>query len=195
MSQRTASQHSDLKLLDRLALAEGALTISEAPEGLDCLVLADIARVRSAKGEGPVLHIARDDQRAAFLISAFGFFAPDIEVIDFPAWDCLPYDRVSPRVEIASRRIAALARLLAPASKSPRVILTTINAVLQRVPPRTALAHASFSARPGNSIDFDGLVRYLERSGFTRSGTVIEPGDYAVRGGIIDLYPPGAALP
>ncbi len=60
------------------------------------------------------MHIARDDQRASVLIAAFSFFAPDIEVIDFPAWDCLPYDRVSPRVEIASRRMAALASLLTP---------------------------------------------------------------------------------
>ncbi|MFZ1988739.1 MAG: transcription-repair coupling factor [Alphaproteobacteria bacterium] len=194
MSTRTVS-HPHLKLLDRLALAEGALTISEAPEGIDCLVLADIARLRAAKGEGPVLHIARDDQRASVLTAAFGFFAPDIQVIDFPAWDCLPYDRVSPRVEIASRRMAALAALLAPPGTAPRVILTTVNAALQRVPPRETLKHASFSARPGNSIDFDGLVKYLERSGFVRSGTVIEPGDYAVRGGILDLYPPGAALP
>ena len=81
----------------------------------------------------------------ARLAEALAFFAPEIEVLRFPAWDCLPYDRVSPNPEIVSERIATLARLLEPAAK-PRLVLTTVNALVQRVPPRPAFEGVSLIA-------------------------------------------------
>ncbi|MEL6642222.1 MAG: hypothetical protein AAFP98_13100, partial [Pseudomonadota bacterium] len=83
-------------------------TISGAPEGFDAqLILKEVA----ASG-GPVLHIARDDKRLAAMQSALQFFAPDMPVISFPAWDCLPYDRVSPNADISAARMATLAGLV-----------------------------------------------------------------------------------
>jgi transcription-repair coupling factor (superfamily II helicase) len=167
----------------------GRVLVAGAPEGHDARVVAEIAR------RGPVLHVAMDDVRLAKLAEAIGFFAPDVEVVQFPAWDCLPYDRVSPNGEILSRRVDALTRLLDPPKGRPWVVLTTVNAVAQRVPPRAAFAATGFRAKVGDRIDLDRLQRYLADSGYARAQTVREPGEYAVRGGIVDLFPPGTEEP
>jgi len=171
----------------------GRRVVAGAPEGHDARVLAEFARRRGDLG---VLHVAIDDVRAARLAETLAFFDPGLEVITFPAWDCLPYDRVSPNGEIVARRIAALTALRsAGTSGRPRLVLTTVNAVLQRVPPRSAFAEATFAARPGDRVDLDALQAYLVRNGYGRAQTVREPGEYAVRGGIVDLFPPGSDEP
>ena len=161
-----------------------------APEGFDALLLAR----RVKEHTGPVLHATRDDSRMARLAEALAFFAPHIEVLRFPAWDCLPYDRVSPNPEITSERIATLARLLDPAAR-PRMVLTTVNALIQRVPPRSVFQGASLSIREGGTADPDDMVRFLEANGYGRADTVMEPGEYATRGGIVDIYPAGEPEP
>jgi transcription-repair coupling factor (superfamily II helicase) len=167
-----------------------AVTVFGAPEGYDALLLAR----RRAEHAGAVLHAARDDSRMARLSEALAFFAPDVEIIRFPAWDCLPYDRVSPNPAIVSERIAALARLIEPPTK-PRIVLTTVNALVQRVPPRAVFKGASLALRTGGTIQPEELTRFLEANGYGRADTVMEPGEYAVRGGIIDIYPAGEPDP
>ncbi|HYE00699.1 MAG TPA: transcription-repair coupling factor, partial [Alphaproteobacteria bacterium] len=122
------------------------------------------------------------------------FFAPELEVLQFPAWDVLPYDRVSPNNAIVSRRIDVLTRLLAPAER-PRLLLTTVNAFVQRVMPRSALAESSRHHRVGQRVRTEELVNYLVRNGYNRAQTVREPGEFATRGDIVDLFPPGSAEP
>ncbi len=101
---------------------------------------------------------------------------------------------MSPRAEIIARRLATLAKLAAPA-KGPLIVLTTINAVLQRVVPKSTIASATFAAVPSQSLDSNKLIAFLAENGFSRTGTVVDPGDFAVRGGIIDIFPPGAEAP
>jgi transcription-repair coupling factor (superfamily II helicase) len=118
----------------------GRFRIAGAPPGFDGRVLAELAAAGSGARAGAVIVIARDDVRLAQLAESLAFFAPHIEHIELPAWDCLPYDRVSPHAEIVGRRIDALARLggageEAPSGGPPRVLLTTIAAALQRMPP------------------------------------------------------------
>ncbi len=161
-----------------------------APEGYDALLLMQ----RRAEHTGEVLHAARDDSRMARLAEALAFFAPHLDVLRFPAWDCLPYDRVSPNPELVSERIATLARLLEPPAR-PRIVLTTVNALVQRVPPRPAFQGASLVLRVGGIADPDAIIKFLEANGYGRSGTVMEPGEYATRGGIIDIYPAGEPDP
>ena len=166
------------------------ITISGAPEGFDArLVLDEIDRA-----SGPVIHVARDDRRMEAMRAALAFFAPGLPVIAFPAWDCLPYDRMSPNPDVSAARMATLAGLAH--GMPPRfVLLTTLNAATQRVPAREVLREAAFSARVGHRIDEAALRAFLVRMGFVQAPTVTEPGDYAVRGGIIDIYPPGEAGP
>ena len=161
-----------------------------APEGFDAqLVLREL----HAHGQ-PVVHIARDDKRMSAMAEALAFFAPDVPVIKFPAWDCLPYDRVSPNVDVAAARMATLTALVHNMPKG-FVLLTTMNAATQRIPARHVLKEAAFRAEVGQRVDEAALRNFLVRMGFTQAPTVMEPGDYAIRGGIIDIFPPGHALP
>ncbi|MDB5649446.1 MAG: mfd, partial [Hyphomicrobiales bacterium] len=186
------------------ALAEIArghsLTLSSVPDGFDAFVAADFARLLASKAHGRaavLVHVARDGQRARAFEEAVAFAAPDLELLDFPAWDCQPYDRVSPNAAIAARRMTVLSRLARSNSSEerPRILSTTVNALMQRVPPLKWISAESFSAAPGNAIEMDSLVRWLETNGFLRSSTVRETGEYAVRGGILDLYAPGMLAP
>ncbi|NOE25787.1 transcription-repair coupling factor [Ruegeria sp. HKCCD6157] len=170
--------------------APNHVTVGGAPEGFDAqLVLNEIAR-----SNGPVAHVARDDKRMEAMRAALAFFAPDMPVFVFPGWDCLPYDRVSPNADISAARVATLAALV---HQMPQkfVLLTTLNAATQRVPARDVLREAAFTARVDQRIDEAALRNFLVRMGFTQSPTVMEPGDYAIRGGIIDIFPPGESGP
>jgi transcription-repair coupling factor (superfamily II helicase) len=166
---------------------------SGVPEGLDALLLGELAR-RASNGV-PILHIASDANRLVTLEDALAFFAPDVTVLTFPAWDGVPYDRVAPNADTIACRIATLSELTHRAnagSNSPLIVLATANAVLQRVPPRAFIAASSMRLAPGNAVSMQELIERLEVSGYGRAGTVTDPGQYAVRGGILDLYPPGA---
>ncbi|MCB1549414.1 MAG: transcription-repair coupling factor, partial [Hyphomicrobiaceae bacterium] len=114
--------------------------LTGVPEGLDALVLARIAASAGPEvgGTSLVLHVARDDRRLEALHQALAFFAPKLRVIAFPAWDTVPYDRVTPQPDIVAQRISALARMLVIRPERPTIVLTTVSAVLQRVPPRDA---------------------------------------------------------
>ena len=162
------------------------ITLGGAPEGFDArLILKELEA-----GGKPVCHVARDDKRLAAMQSALRFFAPNLPVVVFPGWDCMPYDRVSPNADVSAQRMATLAALV-HGMPNRFVLLTTLNAATQRVPARDLLREAAFSADVGRRIDEAALRAFLVRMGFVQSPTVMEPGDYAVRGGIIDIYPPG----
>ena len=166
---------------------------SGVPEGLDALLLGELAR-QTPRG-APILHIARDANRLVTLEDALAFFAPDVTVLTFPAWDGVPYDRVAPNADTIARRIATLSELThreTAGNKSSLIVLTTVNAVVQRVPPRAFIAASSMRLAAGNAVSMQELVERLEVSAYGRAGTVTDPGQYAVRGGILDLYPPGA---
>jgi transcription-repair coupling factor (superfamily II helicase) len=166
------------------------LPVWGAPEGWDAFLLAQ----RRREFAGPVLHVTRDDSRMARLAEALAFILPEAEILRFPAWDCLPYDRVSPNAALVSERVATLTRLQEP-STAPRIVLTTVNALVQRVPPRAAFAGSSMELKVNGSIQPEHLAQFLEANGYGRAGTVMEPGEYAMRGGIIDLFPAGEADP
>ena len=160
-----------------------------APEGLDALVVAE--RLKAQGGLG--LMVARDYQRAGNFRQTLAFFAKDIEVLDFPAWDCLPYDRLSPTASVAAQRMAALTQLAQrdPADRRPLLVITTIAAASQRIPPRHAVTKAAFEARVGLDLDTSALEGYVTANGYIRASTVAERGEYAIRGGVIDVFPPG----
>src|SRR5579863_7416582 len=135
------------------------LTLSGIADGAEGLVLADLARAIAAGANAPAISLAvvcRDGTRMATLARALAFFAPDIEVLEFPAWDCLPYDRVSPHAAVVAQRMMTLARLARVKGRAhPAVLLTTVNAALQRVPARELIAKQSLSAAPGNILPME----------------------------------------
>jgi transcription-repair coupling factor (superfamily II helicase) len=163
--------------------------LAGAPEGHDARLLAESA----GRHDGPVIHVALDETRAAVLADALGFFAPHCEVVIFPAWDCLPYDRVSPHADIVAQRIAALSRLRG--KKWPGIVLTTINAAVQKTMPPDVLDQATVNAEVGATLPVEKLRAFLGQNGYVNAGTVREAGEFAVRGGIVDLFPPGYDSP
>ena len=142
-----------MERLDYIARHDARLTVSGAPAGYDAYLAVEAARRRSA----PVLFVAADETQADAALHAMAFFAPDVKLLSFPSWDCLPYDRVSPKPDIESTRLATLAALAKGVQAC--VVVTSVNAVLQRVPPKAAIAIASFQAKVGEEVDRDGLVK------------------------------------
>ena len=179
-----------MERLDYIAKADGRFTLSGAPSGYDAWLAAEAAQRRNA----PVLFVAAEEAQAEALAAAVAFFAPGLRLLPFPAWDCLPYDRVSPKPDIESARLATLAAL-AKGIDGPALIVASVAAILQRVPPRAAISEASFSAKAGEEVDREALVAFLAGNGYARAGTVRDPGDFALRGGIVDLWPPGSEEP
>ncbi len=181
-------------------LAPGrALTLANVAEGAEGLVVSDLARSIAARPNRPAISLAvvcRDGPRMQQLARALEFFAPDLPLLQFPAWDCQPYDRVSPHGGILAQRLTTLARLARlTGSDKPLIVLTTVNAIVQRVPARDAVAAQALSVAPGNVVPMDSIVAWLEHHGYTRASTVREAGEYAVRGGILDLFPAGLDQP
>ncbi len=164
---------------------EQHITLSAAPEGYDAaLLLAEVARGKT------VIHVARDDRRMAMMRAALAAHDLGIMVLELPAWDCLPYDRTSPSPAIMSHRMSSLAALASDLAR-PQVLLTTLNAASQRLPARDILRQSSFVADVGSRVDEGQLKSFLARMGFSAVSTVAEVGDYAIRGGIVDIFPPG----
>ena len=186
-----------LPLADTLAAIHrksGRWTIAGLPEGADSLVLAELART---SGGQDILHVARDGQRLERLQDGLRFFAPEREVLVFPAWDCLPYDRLSPHPDIVAERLTTLAKLAAARKPGApgRIILASVGAALQKVPPRSLYADAAVVLRKGQTVDVTWLAKFLGENGYGRAETVMEPGEFAIRGGLVDLFPPGTNEP
>jgi transcription-repair coupling factor (superfamily II helicase) len=168
-----------------------SFTIGNVPPGMEALVLAELARAGT-----PIAYVLSDGQHMADLEQMIAFHAPEIPVLTLPGWDCLPYDRVSPGTDVSARRLSALSGLIQHGKKPhPAIVLTTANALVQKLPPRDVIAAMGFSARPGQTMKMDDIAHRLERNGFDRTATVREVGEFAVRGGILDVFMPGADQP
>jgi len=181
--------------IERYAGNAPALTAAALPEGADAIVVVKAVRLRAKNGNARAVFVARDDARASAFRQACRFWAPDIPVLMLPAWDCLPYDRVSPSRSIAADRAGALHDLTTAPANLPLIIVTTVSALGQKVPPRDALQGSGFRAKVGQEVDRGALEQYLSKNGYARTGTVVEAGDFAVRGGVVDCFPPGADQP
>ncbi len=128
-----------MPVFSKLGLKPGAIAnkgrhivIDGVADGFEAFCLARL--VEEIGERGPIMYIVRDGQRIADLEQVLGFVSPDLPVLHLPAWDCLPYDRVSPGADAAARRLAALSALCAlKKAPHPAVILTTANAVLQKI--------------------------------------------------------------
>jgi transcription-repair coupling factor (superfamily II helicase) len=178
--------------LSRILREPGPLRVAGAPEGFDALAVADAARARG----GVTAFVARDEARAASFVEALGFFAPDLEVLRFNNWDCLPYDRMGPTPGVSASRMAALSRLVhRKPNDPPLMVVTSTGALMQRLPPRDQVRSSGFSAKPGEDVDVELLEYYFAANGYQRASTVSDRGEFAIRGGVIDVFPPGAEEP
>ena len=170
--------------------SKNIINLSGAPDGFDANILSNFITEKQKS----IIFVARDDKRLDLMRKSLWFFSPNIPILDFPSWDCLPYDRVSPNADVSSARMATLAAL-SSGFEAPIVLLTTLNAITQYIPNRTIVSNNSFVAIVGRTINVKELRAYFSKMGFVQTPTVTEPGDYAIRGGIIDVFPPGESGP
>jgi len=179
--------------------ADRALVLSGTPEGFDAMVAADLARADAAQKNGGVsVFVARDFARLNAVADQLKFFAPDLEILSFPAWDCLPYDRMSPTPGIIAQRMYALSQLAqwkTARPGKPVLVMTTASAVTQKVPPLSAIREGRLSLKTGIGIEMSDLETYFLKHGYTRVSTVAERGEFAVRGGILDVFSPSIDEP
>nr|WP_068312512.1 transcription-repair coupling factor [Pseudovibrio hongkongensis] len=182
-------------MFDPLLRQHANLTIASVPDGAEALAIAKL--VDDVKDGGlACCYVVRDAARMAAIAEGLSFFAPQVKVIQLPGWDCLPYDRVSPNPAIVARRLATLRRLAKGLNNERKwVLLTTVNAATQKLPSRAWVKANSINLVPGNRRDLKRIINWLEINGFARTPTVRETGEYAVRGGIVDLFAPGANEP
>ncbi len=170
----------------------GRTLVANALPGLEARFVAERL---TAAATPTLLWVTRDAQRSAELAALVRFFAPAVEILTLPAWDCLPYDRVSPNAGVVAERLATLHRLAQGPGRGARLLLVSANAFVQKLPPPESVRASHLLLNASARVDREALLRHLERNGYQRVGTVVEPGDYAVRGGLIDLFPTGAAAP
>ena len=173
----------------RILASRSPLTLASIVRGAQPLVMADLARAAAAQS-GRAVFIAPDGGAMRAIAESARYFAPELEVIEFPAWDCLPYDRASPALAISAARLSALHRLQS-ADDGPKLLVTTINAALQRVLTPFRIRESVRLLKTGMEIGRDSLIALLQRQGYVRTDTVADAGDYAVRGAIFDIYPSG----
>ena len=143
------------------------------------------------KGES-LIYVASSENRAEGIANLLSELAPEAAVGFIPSWDCLPYDRASPSPDVLGRTMAALRHLDAHrASRKPHgaVLVTTVEAAVQRLPPASAVE--AFDLAVGDALDPDRLRATLERFGYRHDDRVDDHGEFALRGGAIDLFPPG----
>ncbi|WP_081910167.1 transcription-repair coupling factor [Thermopetrobacter sp. TC1] len=194
---------ASIRALKEALHAPGESVLASCPQGLDALALSTLAQQAAQDGR-IVVHIAPSDADMARMHESLRFFAPGLPVVRFPAWDCAPYDRVSPSARIIAERMASLAAIARHRQRtestpdkgaSPFIVLTTAAAALQRCPPREMVRTASIPLKPGQTHRMEDLADWLIAQGFTRVGTVTEPGEFAMRGALLDIYTPGWQQP
>ena len=182
--------------MQRYAGPEPLLHAGGMPEGLDAYLCGQALKrnVRESNGT-TLLFIARDDARAVAFKNACQYFHPDLKTLYIPAWDVLPYDRISPAKSLAAKRARGLFALTKWKADRPLIIISTVAGVSQKTAPQNVMSRAGLVLKPGKTVEREALLSYLTYNGFSRTSAVMDAGDYAVRGGLIDLFPPGNSRP
>ncbi|MBC7656420.1 MAG: transcription-repair coupling factor, partial [Frankiaceae bacterium] len=161
-----------------------------APSSASALALGLVEAARSH--DGLVLAVMRDTHSAQSLENDLRVLADDLPVLHFPDWETLPYDLFSPHPDIVSQRVAALYRL--PSVKRG-ILVVPVSSLMQRLPPAEWIAGNALDLRKGQTLDMDAEKRRLESSGYRNVPQVLDPGDFAVRGALLDLFPMGSDVP
>jgi len=178
-------------------MSKASQILSNVPNGMVPIVLSQLVESRLKKHSNTkisLVYITRDGERLSNIAKILKQLMPSHNILSLPAWDCLPYDRVSPSTIAIGARMATLATLANEKTKGI-ILLTTINAFIQKNPPLEIVKTLSFSAVCGDVVSSENMLIWAANNGYLRVPTVREPGEYAVRGGLIDIYPPSEYQP
>ncbi|WOE74113.1 transcription-repair coupling factor [Alterisphingorhabdus coralli] len=177
-----------MSVYQQIASATAPLTLCGSPPGAVPLILTDLARQHKER----IVFVAADDSAMAATAQIAAQMAPDLKIATLPAWDCLPYDRSSPSAAVSAARLETLHALEQGLEKGPKLVVTTANALIQRNLTPFRIRAFARTLRKDEQCDREALIRHLQGLGYSRTDTVADFGEYAVRGSIVDLYPSGA---
>jgi transcription-repair coupling factor (superfamily II helicase) len=178
-------------LARRLPDAGRKIELEPLAGSADALAIAQFA-TQCANDHRILAVICADALATQRLAEEIVYFAPDLRVTSFPDWETLPYDHFSPHHDLVSTRLATLYQM---GRHECDVVLIAAQTSLYRLPPRSYLAAHTFFLTTGEKLDVDKLRDQLGLAGYTHVTQVVSPGEFSVRGGLIDLYPMGSALP
>jgi transcription-repair coupling factor (superfamily II helicase) len=166
------------------------------PEGsADAVLLAQLAEREKKAGKLTAI-VTSDAADAQRLMDELVFFAPDLRCVMFPDWETLPYDTFSPHQDLISERLATLWRIKQRNHlESADVVLVPATTALYRLAPPSFLAGYTFEFKVKQKLDEAQLKAQLTLAGYSHVSQVVSPGEYAVRGGLIDLFPMGSLVP
>jgi transcription-repair coupling factor (superfamily II helicase) len=181
---------SSPSLLSRLPRprAGGRTDWPKLPGGAQALALGQLARDLGA----PLVIVAARPMDAQRLLDEIRWFAPGLRAFQLPDWETLPYDQFSPHADLVSERLETLYALM---RGELDVLVVPASTALYRLAPREYLAAHTFFVQQGSKLDVEGLRLQLTVAGYSAVTQVVAPGEYSVRGGLVDLYPTGSALP
>ena len=180
--------------LQTILKARHPLTLASVPTGFLPWLATDLARAAHGTDEGcRAVVIVADEAAMRALAETAPLFAPDVDVLTFPGWDCLPYDRASPALRVMAERLATLSALQAKCDK-PQLLVATASAANQRALTPFRIRQLTRPVAEGDRIEREVLIAQLNALGYQRADTVAEHGEYAVRGSLIDLFPAGEEL-
>ncbi|HVI04693.1 MAG TPA: transcription-repair coupling factor, partial [Sphingomicrobium sp.] len=177
--------------LQRVLKAHAPLTLAGVPAGFLPWLAADLARSAFARArKGRTVAIVADEATMRALAETVPLFAPEVEALQLPGWDCLPYDRASPALRVMAERLATLSALQETPEK-PQLVIATISAATQRLLTPFRIRQLTRRLAEHERIEREVLIGQLNALGYQRADTVAEHGEYAVRGSLIDLFPAG----
>ena len=167
-------------------------TVSSLPKDAGAYLLGQFAR----NSDRDILYITSNGVDLASTAEVLEYMYPDMDILRFPAWDTTPYDRSSPSNEIMAQRVATLSELaIKPSVKKPRIIVASIGAVMQKLPPKRIFINSLREVKVGGKLEFNDFVHYAAMNGYNKVEQVFEAGEYALRGDIIDIFPVGTKEP
>ena len=165
---------------------------SSVPNGFDAFWLNSAIN----KNQNPFLYIVSNGVELFQTAEIIKYLNPQAEVLTFPAWDTVPYDRASPNVNILSQRLETLSKLaLEPNPKHKIIVISSIGACIQKLPPKKIFTNSNRFIKIGSKLDFNSFIHYCTINGYIKVEQVMEPSEFALRGDIIDIFPAGANEP
>jgi len=169
------------------------LRVDPLASGMDSQNLANLAlRIRQAGSKTPLVIITANAFDAQRLLEEIPWFAPELKVNLLPDWETLPYDHFSPHPDLISERLSTLYQI---SQNSCDVILVPAGTALLRLPAQSYLAANTFMLKKGQKLDLDALRKQCADAGYHHVSQVMSPGEFSVRGGLVDLFPMGSGLP
>src|SRR5919112_1348373 len=180
--------------LQRVLCAKQPLTLAGVPSGFLPWLAADLARAAHGTGKGGrAVIIVADEAAMRALAETAPLFAPEVQVLTLPGWDCLPYDRASPALRVMAERLATLSALQAKAD-NPQLLVTTASAASQRLLSAFRVRQLTRRIAEGERVAREALIQQFNALGYQRADIVAEHGEYAVRGSLIDVFPAGQEM-